>query len=522
MHRRTRALPGLVLFCILVTAGCATTGQREQRQQKLTYSSHEEQPAWISIIPSEPEYLYFVGTSSDSKSYGEGKKDAVSDALSLVVAAIGISVSSSLTVEERFFAEEYTAIVSRELLSSGRANLQDAEIIEVYHEQYERPDGSAFYRVWVLLKYSRSEIKGEQERIEDILRLKYGEVGRLEREASEYQKKGDLIQAVVSRLNAAFFSLKLDDEGVFFDRNIQKAQELIAGIELEKSGDRRTGWVGEGLAEPLLLFVYTRSGMEKVPLSNVPVTFTYRVPKTRGSGYKLRVERTTTDLTGTASLRITRIYEVREENEVEAGIDLTPFLSARLDTVPVQYADRVRALEQLLGTKRVTFVFRSDSRAKAHPTAVCFLQTDEGKAVRQPSAATALVDDLRQRDFAVFEVPLDPDLLLNRDEYERFLFLKEKVFPSETLAPSETSVPSEPAQRIMIGEVRIVEYDRISGFYTAGAESVVRLYDADQGSILGTWQLSVSGTGSSKNAARNSALREAGKRLGDLLARSMP
>ena len=74
----------------------------------------------------------------------------------------------------------------------------------------------------------------------------------------------------------------------------------------------------------------------------------------------------------------------------------------------------------------------------------------------------------------------------------------------------------------MIGEVRIVEYDRISGFYTAGAESVVRLYDADQGAILGTWQLSVSGTGSSKKAAGYSALREAGKKLGGLLAPSMP
>jgi hypothetical protein len=508
MRRRTRALPSLFIFCFLFAAGCATTGQREQRQQQLIYRSHDEQPSWISIIPSELGYLYFVGTSGDSASYDEGKKDAVSDALSLVVAAIGISVSSSLTVEERFFAEEYTAIVSRELLSSGRANLQDAEIVEIYHEQYIRQDGSAFFRVWVLLKYSRSEIKGEQERIEDILRLKYGEIGRLEREASEYQEKGDLIRAVVSRLNAAFFSLKLDDEGIFFDRNMQKAQELIADIELDKSGDRQTGWVGEGLAEPLVLYVYTRSDTETIPLSNVPVKFTYQVPKSRGPGYKLRVERTTTDANGKASLRLTRIYEVREANEVEAGIDLAPFFSARLDAVPVRYADRIKALQQLLGTKRVTFVFRTDSRAKSYPTAIYFLQTDEGQTVRQPQAATALVDDLRRRGFNVFEIPTDPELLLHRGEYERFQFLKEKA--------------NQAAQRILIGEVRIVKYDRIAGFYTAGAESVVRLYDADRGFVLGTYQLSTSGTGSSKQAARYGAIREAGKGLGNLLSRSMP
>ncbi|MBN2322555.1 MAG: hypothetical protein JXQ30_02375 [Spirochaetes bacterium] len=505
MRRFTRALFVLVLCCCLFAAGCATTVKREH---KLVKRSHETQPSWISIIPSEPGYLFFVGTSGDSSSYDEGKKDAVSDALSFVVAAIGISVSSSLTYEERFFAEEYTAIVSRELLSSGRANLQDAEIVEAYHEEYERADGSVFFRVWVLLKYSRAEIRGEQERIEDILRLKYGEISRLEREAKEYGEKGELIQAVASRLNAAFFSLKVDDEGVFFDRNIQKAQELIAAIELEKSGDRQVGLVGEGLTKPLVLHVYTRSDAKKIPLSNAPVKFTYRVPKSRGSGYKLRVERTTTDADGKASLYLTRIYEVREANEVEAEIDLAPFFSARLDAVPARYSDRVEALQQLLGTKRVTFTFRSDSPAKSYQTAIFFLQTDEGRVVRKPSVAAALVEDLRRRGFSVFEIPTDPELFLYRDEYERIQYLKEKA--------------SQATQRIMIGEVRIVKYDRIAGFYTASAESVVRLYDAKQGFVLGTWQHPASGTGSSKEAARNNAFLEAGRRLGDLLSGSLP
>jgi hypothetical protein len=508
MSRRAHCIACFLLAALAFAAGCATVTKKPQ-MLKLVYRSLDEQPSWISIIPEEREYLYFVGTSSDSGSFDEGKKDAVSDALAQVVAAIGISVSSTLTFEERFFSEEYTAIVSRELLSSGRAKLQDSEIVELYHEQWERPDGSNFFRVWVLLKYSRAEIRGEQERIEDILRLKYGEVRRLEYEASESLEKGDILRALVDYINAALLSLKLEDEGVFFNRNMQMAQDIILGIKLSKRGDFQLGWVGEGLSEPLVVTVSMLSDSKELPIPNAPVKFIYRVPKTKSQGYKLRVDRKTTDMEGNASLRLERIYEVSDSNRVEAEIDFGPLLSARLDSVPRQYKDRVRALEELLGTKTVTFSYTSDSHAKEYRTAVFFLQTDEnGELIEQTVTAPALYEELLERRFSVYELTLRPGPLVSKSEAELLKALSENVRGT--------------AQRILIGRVQIVEYDEISGFYTARTESVVRLYDTMTGTILGTWQTQKSGTGSSEARARTNALREAGKTLGETLSSSMP
>ena len=509
MDRRSVLVSGFLLLFALLSFGCATTAQKKPDTLKLVYRSSQDQPSWISIIPEQRDYLFFVGTSSDSESFDSGKQDAVSDALAQVVAAIGISVSSFLTVEERFFAEEYTAIVSRDLLSSGRARLQDAEIIEVYHEEYERKNGSHFFRVWVLLKYSKEEIRGEQKRIDDLLKLKYGEVRRLEGEASVYLGKDKILEALVTYLNAAFLSLKLEDEGIFFDRNLQKAQEIILKMELRKTGDGQSGWVGESLPEPLSVQVLMLSDRKDVPISNVPVKFVYRIPKTKGSGFKLRVDRVTTDSQGRAVLPVKTIHEVNDSNTVEAVIDLKPFFSARLDSVPPQYEDRVKALEELLDTKRTTFIYRSDSRATKYRTAVYFLQTDlDGGLLQQPVTAPVLNEELSKRGFSVFELVLPPSLFVSESDDGILEILLRSI--------------GEETRRILVGHVRIVDYDRISGFDTARAESIVRLYDRESDRYLGTWRIQKSGTGSSKAVARNNVLKQIGREWGEIISSTMP
>jgi hypothetical protein len=149
------ALVGTVLF----HTGCATgkgAGTVSAAPERV-YASHKKIPSWISTIPEDREYLYYVGTSTDAENFDSGKKVAIGDALSQVVATIGIRATSTASYEERYFAEEYTTTIESELLTEGKAKLQDAEINEIYHEQWNRPDGSSFFRVWLLLKYSREE-----------------------------------------------------------------------------------------------------------------------------------------------------------------------------------------------------------------------------------------------------------------------------------------------------------------------------------------------------------------------------
>ena len=247
----------------------------------------------------------------------------------------------------------------------------------------------------------------------------------------------------------------------------------------------------------------------ETPVSNMPVKFVRRLPKTKGDGYKLRVDRVTTDRNGRASLAVKQINEVSDSNTVEAEIDLGPFFSARLDSVPPEYEDRIGALEDLLDTKRVTFTYRSDSHARDLRTAVYFIQVDtDGEIIRQPVTAPVLADELSKRRFSVFDLPPLADFSVLKSEDAMLDILLGRI--------------GEDTRRLLVGQVRILEYDRISGFDTARAESIVRLYDTTAGRYLGTWRTLKSGTGSTKGVARRNVLREIGRTLGEILASSMP
>ncbi|UCB45170.1 MAG: hypothetical protein JSV25_13280 [Spirochaetota bacterium] len=505
-------LAAIAVLTALSIMGCATTeGLKSEPSYNLIYKSHDSKPSWISIIPKERQYQYFVGTSADLESFDAGKKEAISDALSQVVAAIGITMSSALTFEEQFFMEEYTQIVSRELNTKGRAKLQDAEIEEIYHEQYERIDGSSFFRVWVLVKYSIDEIKGEQQRLESILALKYGEVRRLEREAETFFNKGNLLDASLSHIGAALASLTIEDGEVFFDRNVQKASDLLMMIELEKFGDNQTGWIGEALPEPLIINVHFLKDDKEIPLPNVPVKFSYRVPKTKTSGNKLRVDRLTTDSSGLAKLTIETIYEIADRNVIRAQIDLEPFIKARLDSVPAEYQDRINGLRAILETKSVSFTYRSDTRARRLLTGIYFVQLDiDGQPISGPITAPVLSQELQRKKFSV------KDITEIAPESELIVSTEEEILE---LLSGDTTKSTE---RLLFGLVRILSYDTISGYHTCKAEANAKLLDVATGRVLRSWQILRSGTGSSKKLARRNALSEVGKYFGEILPRTIP
>ena len=77
-------------------------------------------------------------------------------------------------------------------------------------------------------------------------------------------------------------------------------------------------------------------------------------------------------------------------------------------------------------------------------------------------------------------------------------------------------------ERILLGTVRVIEFDSISGFDTAKVSAEVTLYDRESGDTIRTWSIQRSGTGNSKEAARRNALTETGRSLGEILSNTMP
>lgn len=508
--RLPKGLLPAALCAVLLLSGCATgkgTAKFAQSPEQV-YASHRKVPSWISSIPEEKRYLYYVGSSSDADSFDAGKNEAIGDALAQVVATIGIKATSTATYEERYFAEEYTTTIQAELLTEGKARLQDTEISEIYYEQWERGDGSGFFRVWVLLKYSREEIEREQERLAEIMRLKYGEVEHFEKQAAEYEQQHRLIDAVAAHLNASASALKIDDGEVYFDRNIIHAGELLLKVRVRKSGEDQIGWVGEGLLEPLEMQLYYLDGDREVPVPNAPVRFSYRVPKIKSAGYKWTVSQGITDQEGRVFYPVRMIYEVSDENRVDARIDLSSQMS-QLRAAPSQYRESIESFEDVLYRAHTTFFFKSDTRAREIVTAVYFTQLDEkGAVIVKPVAAPSFYDVLYGKRFSIRVIDLKPASLEGKSSGEIYDELDARA--------------GKGVQRIIFGTVQIVEYDKISGYDTARATAEATLFNRETGEIIRTWQIQRSGTGSSREAARLNALTQVGTSLGEIVSNTMP
>ncbi len=498
-----------IIIILVLLAGCATQKKAGlQSGPVLVSSSQRKPPSWITVIPEERRYFYYVGTSTDSPNFDAGKEQALSDALSQVVATIGVRATSTASYEERYFAEQFTTTIESELLTRGKAKLQDAEVKEIYFEQWKLEEGTQIFRVWLLLKYGKDEIAKEQERLATLLKLKSGEVLKYEELAAQNEKANKLIDAVFAHLNASVAALKLEDGDVFFDRNIIGANELLLKIQMRKYGEDQVGFVGESLPQPLELKVYFMDGESEIPISNVPIKFSYRIPKTRTTGYKQQVSSEITDSEGIARFTVDTIYEVSDENRVVARIDLSPLLS-QLKSAPQSYGGSIESLRDVLGLKKVTFLFKSDTYAREINTAVFFLQLDEdGSPLSKPITAPVIYDILYEKRFSIRVLNVKPSTIVDKSSNEIWEEL-------EVHAPKGV-------QRILFGKVMIVEYDKISGFEMAKAAAEAALYDRETAEILRAWQMQRSGTGSTREGAQLNALTQVGRSLGEIISNTMP
>ncbi len=499
-----------IFLTVLLLSGCATGGGagRVARAPEVVYASHRKVPSWITEIPEEKRYFYYVGTSTDTESFDGGKKEAVGDALSQVVTTIGIKATSTASYEERYFAEEYTTTIEAELLTEGKAKLQDAEIVEIYYEQWERPDGTSFFRVWILLKYAKEEIEREQERLAEIIQLKYGEIQHFEELAVQYELQDQLIDAVSAHLSACVAALKIDEGDIFFDRNMIRASELLLKVRASKTGEDQIGLVGKPLDAPLGLRLYYLEGEQEVPIPNAPIRFSYRVPKTSSSGYKRMVSSAVTDQNGTAEYAVGMIYEVSDENRVDARIDLSAYLG-QLKTVPPKYRESIASFEGVLASKRTAFLFQSDTMAREIKTAVYFMQYDEdGNVLVKPVTAPAFYEVLFEKRFSIRVLDIRPELLEEMGQGEIWEELNARA--------------ARGTERIIFGTAQVVSYDTISGYETARVSAEASLLDRDTDEIIRTWQIQRSGTGSSREAARINAFTQVGRSLGEIISNTIP
>ena len=326
--------------------------------------------------------------------------------------------------------------------------------------------------------------------------------------ALQYESQRQLIDAVSAHLGASVAALKIDDGDVYFDRNMLRATKLLLKVRTHKSGENQLGWVGNPLDRPLGLRLYYLDGKREIPIPNVPIRFSYRIPRARSDGYKWMVSSAVSGPEGVAEYEVALVYEVNNENRVDARIDLSSYLG-QLKTVPARYRESVDSFENTLSSKKSIFLFPSDTRAREIRTAVCFVQYDEdGKVVEKPATATAFYDVLFEKQFDVRVIELNPGSLDGKTAAEVW----------EELGARS----AERIKRILFGTARVLEYDTISGYEMVRVSAEAFLLDRERDEVIRTWQLQRSGTGNSREAARLNAFTQAGRSLGDIVSNTMP
>jgi hypothetical protein len=266
--------------------------------------------------------------------------------------------------------------------------------------------------------------------------------------------------------------------------------------------------VGEALQEPLVLRLYYLEAEQKIPVPNVPVRFAYRVPKKDWKGYKYEVEKSITDPDGKALFRVGMIYEVEEQNRVDAAVDFGAY-AGQLRTVPKDLQNKVKTFRDIFSAKKTTFVFRSDTHAREIPTAMYFLQLDEnGEPVTEVVTASSVYDVLYMKDFSVRLLGVDPVDIEGKSDRQLREFL--------------INTAGDSVERVLFGSVRITEYGNLSGYEMARATANALLLDTRTGDVLRTWKLARSSTGSTRESAAIHVFGETGKTLGELISNTMP
>ncbi|GMR01019.1 MAG: hypothetical protein BMS9Abin19_0366 [Gammaproteobacteria bacterium] len=154
----------LFLTGILLLAGCSFQHTSEM-QRKLVYRSLPEHPAWITELPTDPDYFFAVGISANAPSLQQGRLSAARDAAVEVSNYLGLKASARFEVE----TTELTTRIINEMTITTSAKLERSTLSQMYYEEFHHAgveEKANIYDVYVLLRIPMAELLQEQARQE--------------------------------------------------------------------------------------------------------------------------------------------------------------------------------------------------------------------------------------------------------------------------------------------------------------------------------------------------------------------
>ncbi|VAW62059.1 hypothetical protein MNBD_GAMMA08-145, partial [hydrothermal vent metagenome] len=151
-----------VLITALVLAGCSHPHSKSL-ERELVHRSSQKHPQWIARLPSNDQYFYALGISTDSPSLRQGRQLAAKSAVVEVSNYLGLKASGRFEVTRT----ELTTRIFNEMTVTTSANLKRSRLTQMYYEEFRYEDNEEnahVFDVYILLRIPMADLTKELEK----------------------------------------------------------------------------------------------------------------------------------------------------------------------------------------------------------------------------------------------------------------------------------------------------------------------------------------------------------------------
>lgn len=338
--------------------------------------------AWPKKIPSDKEFLYFVGINTGAQTIEEGKRSAVKEAIAELTEHFGIRPNTR-------FHERKTEMETRVLDEidwySGNVRIKGTLLKDWYFEKTK--DGR--YNVYVLVQYPKTELEKEMTRLQNEASERAASVRKTLRQGDAAMAGGDVKTAFISFAEGLKGAVEAEDTSLHSEA-LARLRRLFEGLKIKAvSGVGQKGELYKGLKEPLIAKVFVLNNGMEIPVASVPVIFTLAKEEDKNADFVL------TDEAGLAYYKITSI-KPSKNHIVTAIFDVDRFFP-----VPegMTRSDRefINSYLDILESKSAVFTFEAITPKKKGIRVIVLIQeenhgTEMNESIVGNSIAARLAD----------------------------------------------------------------------------------------------------------------------------------
>lgn len=477
----------LTIFVTLLLASCATTGTKSVST-----------PSWVSTTPPPASgYTYFVGSGSDtSGNLGAANENAVHSLVSDLTRYLGVTVSSSTSVETRADLQSFQTKVTERIHETSSATVGDFSVIDRWIQR----EGDQV-SVFLLGRYKTSALETEKARLAALQRERTDAVLVPEKAGDALLQNGHPYEAVVKYLDAALAAsgANVENASVKFDRTMKKAIAAVASIQVVPLTDNLEGMVDEPLPHSFLAQVIVHEGSNPAKVVGVPFRVSYPVQRSGGrTGTETKLIKSDRD--GNLSVSVPS-PQLIGRHAVTAALDLHAELAPLLRLKKPAEKALVTSLEQKVNQARAVFHYTTSSHAVSIPTGVLVMDLDRGGSpIPADDAASGIVSALTAAGYDILPIPSNPSIL--GIDFPDLVKVLRNNFGSRI-------------KRAVIGTARISGFEHSEGNYIVKVSGTVEVAELASGKVLfSTNQVKLS-RASDATSAITAAFKDLGTSIGD-------